>query len=171
MSKELMVQVISDFGQEFGAQLEVDDEAYCCLAMNDESQSEEFQIHLKFNEHFDGMIFYAELGEVPDVGKKEILRHYVMQNGSVDSNNLTFSFEAESKRIGMAHLLSSAFMNSDNFKKILEKFVERYQKEHEDMGRFLQGELPRDDIQFANNGDDIGEATPMGGMDPQFMRM
>jgi hypothetical protein len=78
---------------------------------------DEFQIHLKFNEHFDSMIFYTELGEVPHIGKKEILRHYVMQNGSADSNSLTFSFDEESKQIGMACSLPTAFINLDNFKK------------------------------------------------------
>ncbi|MDR1366391.1 MAG: type III secretion system chaperone [Puniceicoccales bacterium] len=166
MSRDLMVQIIDDFGREIGTQLDVDDEAYCCLAVDDE-----VQIHLKFNEHFNGMIFYTELGEVPNIGKKEILRHYVMQNGSIDSDNLTFSFDAESKQIGMVRALPTAFMNVDNFKKILEKFIEHYQKEHEDMEKFLRGELPRDDIQFASSGEGIDEAVPMGAMDPQFMRM
>ncbi|MDR0418231.1 MAG: type III secretion system chaperone [Puniceicoccales bacterium] len=166
MSRDLMVQVIDDFGREIGAQLEVDNEAYCCLAVDDT-----FQIHLKFNEHFDGMIFYTEIGEVPHVGKKEILRHYVMQNGSIDSDNLTFSFDTESKQIGMARALPTAFMNVDNFKKILEKFIGRYQKEHEDMEKFLQGELPKDDIQFTSNDEDVDEAMPTGIMDQQFIKM
>ncbi|MDR2372299.1 MAG: type III secretion system chaperone [Puniceicoccales bacterium] len=166
MSRDLMVQVISDFGQEIGAELEVDDEAYCCLAVGDE-----FQIHLKFNEHFNGMIFYTELGEVPNIGRKEVLRHYVMQNGDIESDNLTFSYDEESKQLGMARLLPVEFINLDNLKKILEKFIERYQKEHEDMVRFLQGELPKDDIQFADDGANSGEAMPAGGLDPQFIRM
>jgi hypothetical protein len=166
MSRDLMVQVISDFGQEIGTQLEVDDESYCCLAVG-----EEFQIHLKFNEHFDGLIFYTELGEVPNIGRKEILRHYVMQNGNIDSNNLTFSYDTESKQIGITCLLPKTFMNLDNFKKILEKFIEHHQKEHEDMARFLQGELPKDDIQFADSGDSTDEAIPAGGMSPQFMHL
>jgi hypothetical protein len=166
MSKDLMVQVISDFGQEIGTELEVDDEAYCCLAVGDE-----FQIHLKFNEHFNGMIFYTELGEVPNIGRKEVLRHYVMQNGNVESNNLTFSYDVESKQLGMACLLLAEFMNLDNLKKILEKFIEHYQKEHEDMARFLQGELPKDNIQFVDDGNNSAETTPAGGLDPQFMRM
>jgi hypothetical protein len=166
MSRDLMVQVISDFGQEIGAELEVDDEAYCCLAVGDE-----FQIHLKFNEHFNGMIFYTELGEVPNIGKKEVLRHYVMQNGDIESDNLTFSYDEESKQLGMARLLPVEFINLDNLKKILEKFIERYQKEHEDMTRFLQGELPKDDIQFADDGANSGETMPVGSLDPQFMRM
>jgi hypothetical protein len=165
MSRDLMVQVVSDFGQEIGAQLEVDDEAYCCLAVGDE-----LQIHLKFNEHFNGMIFYTELGELPNIGKKEILRHYVMQNGSIESNNLTFSYDGETKQIGMARLLPAAFMNSDNFKKILEKFIECHQKEQEDMKRFLQGELPRDNIQFIDSGSSTDSEAP-GGLDQQFMRM
>ncbi|MDR1590614.1 MAG: type III secretion system chaperone [Puniceicoccales bacterium] len=166
MSRDLMVQVINDFGQEIGAQLEVDDEAYCCLAVGDE-----FQVHLKFNEHFNGIIFYTELGEVPNVGKKEVLRHYVMQNGTIESNNLTFSYDEESKQLGMACLLPVTFTNLDNLKKILEKFIERYQKEHEDMGRFLQGELPKDDIQFVDDSGSTNEAIPTSGIDPQFMRL
>ncbi|MDR1434788.1 MAG: type III secretion system chaperone [Puniceicoccales bacterium] len=166
MSKELMVQIVNDFGQEIGTQLDVDDEAYCCLAVG-----EEFQIHLKFNEHFDGMILYAELGEVPSIGKKEILRHYVMQNGSIDSDNLAFSFDDESKQLGMACLLPKTFMNLDNFKKLLEKLITRHEKEHEDMGRFLQGDLPKDDIKFAENNGAGGETIPAGGMDAQFMHL
>jgi hypothetical protein len=161
-----MVQVISDFGQEIGAELEVDDEAYCCLAVGDE-----FQIHMKFNENFNGIIFYTELGEVPNIGRKEVLRHYVMQNGSIESDNSTFSYDNESKQLGMERLLPVEFMNLENFKKILEKFIEHYQKEHDDMARFLQGELPRDDIQFVDNGNNGGETTATGGLDPQFMRM
>jgi hypothetical protein len=161
-----MVQVIGDFGREIGAELEVDDEAYCCLAVGDE-----FQVHLKFNEHFNGMIFYVELGEVPNIGRKEVLRHYVMQNGSIESDNLTFSYDADSKQLGMARLLPVAFMDLDNLKKILEKIIEHYQKEHEDMARFLQGELPKDDIQFATDGATGDEMTPVGGIDPRFMRM
>jgi hypothetical protein len=160
-----MVQVVSDFGQEIGAQLEVDDEAYCCLAVG-----EEFQIHLKFNEHFNGIIFYTELGEGPNMGKQEDLRHSVLQNGNIESGNLTFSYDEESKQLGMSYLLPVTFMNLDNFKKVLEKIIEHYQKEHDDMGRFLQGELPRDDIQFADGGG-TNEAMPAGSMDPQFMRM
>jgi hypothetical protein len=161
-----MVQIVSDFGQEIGAQLDVDEEAYCCLAVGDE-----FQIHLKFNKHFDGMIFYTELGEVPRIGKKEILRHYVMQNSSVDSDNLTFSYDDENKQLGMAFLLSEAYMDLDNFKKILEKFIKHYQKEREDMERFIQGELPNDNIQFVNGDNSSGGDAPADGMDQQFMRM
>jgi hypothetical protein len=163
-----MVQLVSDFAQEIGAQLDVDDEAYCCLAVG-----EEFQIHLKFNEHFEGMILYAEFGEIPSLGKKEILRHYVMQNGSIDSDNLTFSFDAESKQLGMACLLPKTFMNLENFKKILEKIIKRQEKEHEKMGRFLQGELPQDDIQFAdsNGGGAENGQIPSAGMETQFIHM
>ncbi|MDR3317503.1 MAG: type III secretion system chaperone [Puniceicoccales bacterium] len=164
MSRDLMVQVVNDFSQEIGAQLEVDDDAYCCLAIGDECQ-----LHLKFNEHFDGMIFYTEIGELPSIGQKEILRHYVMQNGNSDSNNLTFIFDSESKNIGMMRLLPKSFMNLDNFKKILEKFIERYQKEHEEMGRFMQGELPRDDIQFIESGE--SETVAAGGMESNFIHM
>jgi len=69
MSRELMSQIIGDFGQEIGTQLEVDDEAYCCLAVG-----EDMQVHLKFNEHFNGLIFYSEIGEIPSIGQKEIMR-------------------------------------------------------------------------------------------------
>jgi hypothetical protein len=156
-----MVQVVNDFGREIGSQLDVDEEAYCCLAVGDD-----FQIHLKFNEHFDGMIFYAELGEPPNIGQKEILRHYVMQNGSIDSDNLTFTYDRESKNIGMLRLLRTPFLDLEHFKKVLEKFIEHYQKEHEDMKHFLQGELPKDDISFAQS--ETTEAMPHGNT-PQFM--
>ena len=165
MSKELMVQVVNDFGREIGAQLDVDDEAYCCLAVDDN-----FQIHLKFNEHFGGMLFYSELSEVPRIGRKEILRHYVMENGSVESNNLTFSYDHDSKSIGIACLLPRTFMNADNFKKLLQKLIERREKEKEDMARFNQGELPRDNIKFASSGG--GESMSGGGMgNMAFMRL
>jgi hypothetical protein len=51
--------------------------------------------------------------------------------------------------------------------------ITRREKEHEDMGRFLQGELPKDDIKFAENttGSAPAETTPAGGMDMQFMRL
>jgi hypothetical protein len=39
------------------------------------------------------------------------------------------------------------------------------------MGCFLQGELPKDDIQFINSAGETDEAIPTINMDPQFMRM
>ena len=164
MSRELMSQIIGDFGQEIGTQLEVDDEAYCCLAVG-----EDMQVHLKFNEHFNGLIFYSEIGEIPSIGQKEIMRHYVMENGSISSDNLTFCYDNDEKKLGMARLLMQEFMNLDNFKKILEKFIERNMKERENMGRYMQGDLPKDDIRFADTGS--SEAPAAGGVDMQMMRM
>ncbi|MDR0590470.1 MAG: type III secretion system chaperone [Puniceicoccales bacterium] len=166
MSRELMAQVIGDFGQEIGAQLEVDEEAYCCFAVG-----EDFQLHLKFNEHFDGLILYAELGELPAIGKKEILRHYVMQNGSIEAGNVTFSYDKESKNIGVLYLLPKEFFNLDNFKKILEKFIGQFQKESEDMKRFVQGELPQDNVQFLENAGGDGGDMPAGNMNPMMMQL
>jgi hypothetical protein len=166
MSRELMTQVIGDFGQEIGAQLEVDDEAYCCFAVGDE-----FQLHLKFNEHFDGLILYAELGELPGIGKKEILRHYALQNGSTDAEYLTFSYDKDSKNIGLSRLIPKTFFNLDNFKKILEKFIEKFLKESEEMKRFVQGDLPRDSIQFAENNGGAEGNSPAGDVNPMMMKM
>ena len=164
MSRDLMAQIIGDFGQEIGAQLEVDNEAYCCLAVGDD-----MQVHLKFNEHFNGLIFYAEIGELPSLGKKEIMRHYVMANGSVDSDNLTFCYDTEEKKLGMARLLPQEFLNLDNFKKILEKFIERHVKEKENMDCYTQGDLPKDNVRFANASDAAEPA--MNGPDMPMMRL
>ncbi|MDE6576058.1 MAG: type III secretion system chaperone [Opitutales bacterium] len=156
MSKELMEQVIKDFGNEIGAELEVDEDAYCCLAVGDD-----MQIHLKFNEHFNGLIFYSELGEPPNFGRKEILRHYTYENGQPTSNGMTFSYDVESKQIGMARLLYKDFMDLENFKKILEKFIERNIQEKEKMATYLQGELPKDEIQFTEEEQEEAPAGPM----------
>ncbi|MDR1303009.1 MAG: type III secretion system chaperone [Puniceicoccales bacterium] len=166
MSRELMAQVIGDFGQEIGAQLEVDEEAYCCFAVG-----EEFQLHLKFNEHFDGLILYAELGELPSIGKKEILRHYVMQNGSTEVSNVTFSYDQENKNIGVSYLLPKEFLNLDNFKKILEKFIGQFLKEIEEMKRFVQGELPQDNLQFLEDTGESGGDIPAGNANPMIMQL
>lgn len=165
MSRELMAQIIGDFGQEIGAQLEVDDEAYCCLGVGDN-----MQIHVKFNEHFNGMILYSEIGDVPEIGKKEILRHYALVNGSPDSEYLTFSYDNESQKLGMERLLVKDFMNLDNFKKILEGFIVRFQKEREAMDRYVQGELPKDVIGFLGEEEEPSGMAP-GGFDPMLNRM
>jgi hypothetical protein len=144
----------------------VDEEAYCCLAVGDD-----FQVHLKFNEHFDGVIFYTELGEVPTIGQKEILRHYVMENGSANSESLSFTYDSENKNIGMLRLLPKKFLDLEHFKNILEKFIERLQKEHEAMGRFIQGELPKDNIQFTEDADGNATTSFMEGGEMQFARL
>lgn len=165
MSRELLAQIIGDFGQEIGAQLEVDEDAYCCLGVGDN-----MQIHIKFNEHFDGMILYSELGDVPEVGKKEILRHYVLENGRPESGCLTFSYDNDSKKLGMERLLLKDFMNLENFKKILEGFIVRFQKEREAMDRYMQGELPKDTIGFLGDEEESATSVPEG-FDPMFNRM
>lgn len=143
MSRDLMVQVIEDFGNEIGVKLEVDQDAYCCLGVDDN-----FQIHLKFNEHFDSLIAYSEMGEMPAIGQKEIFRHYVLKNGQIESNNLTFSYDKESNRIGISYFLPKDFLNLENFKKVLEIFITSVKAEQSEMASFAQGNLPKDRISF-----------------------
>jgi hypothetical protein len=57
---ELMADAVATFGKEIGIELNVDADNYCCLSINDE-----MALHMKFNDYFDGIIFYSELGEVP----------------------------------------------------------------------------------------------------------
>ena len=145
MSAELMSQIFTDFGKEIGTEITVDEDAYCCLGIDDNSL-----IHFKFNEYFDGLIFYTEIGEMPQTGTKEIFRHYALMNGSKESETFSFSYNKEEKVIGISYILPSSVMNLDNFKITLKSFIEKFQSEMENIARYTQGSLPEDKISYGS---------------------
>jgi hypothetical protein len=71
----------------------------------------------------------------------------------------------------MLCLLPKKFLDLEHFKNVLEKFIERYQKEHETMERFMQGELPKDNIQFTEDTDNTTAVSSAESGDMQFMRL
>ena len=164
MSIELMSQIFSDFGKNIGITIDVDSDGYCCLGIDDKSL-----IHFKFNEHFNGLIYFTELGDMPNFGKKEIFRHYAIKNGQESSSTYTFSFDHETNQLGMAYLLPQAMMNIENFEDTLKEFIEYANKEMEQLARFVQGEKPEDNIQYET--EDLNDSAGANDMLPSSFDM
>lgn len=162
MSVELMSQIFSDFGKNIGITIEVDNDGYCCLGIDDKSL-----IHFKFNEHFNGLIYFTELGDMPRFGKKEIFRHYVIKNGQESSSTYTFSFDPETNKLGMSYLLPQSMMTLENFEDTLKEFIEYSHKEMEELARFIQGEKPEDNIQYETE-DKATTATTNDALPPSY---
>ncbi|MDR2419981.1 MAG: type III secretion system chaperone [Puniceicoccales bacterium] len=161
MSCDQMASVISAFGREIGAALQVDPTGYCCLSAKDN-----LEIHLKFNPYFDGVIFYSEIGEVPEMIQKEIFRFFNRENGTLEGAGFTFSYSQESNQIGILCLLPSKFIELEHFKTLFESFVTQVEEWNEKMVNFARGEISEhsDKSSTASQPED----KPVGGIDPSF---
>lgn len=162
-----MAEAVTAFGNEIGISLNVDNENYCCISINDD-----MQLHMKFNDYFDGIVFYAELGEVPEMNQHNTLKYFTCENcAQSNTEGMTFSYDDESKNIGVASLLPANVINLDNLKKILEKFITKATSLKEKMVEFMQGiSNPSDKT---SPGEPIQPSGPTQGLSPvdQFMRI
>jgi hypothetical protein len=160
-----MANVISAFGREIGVALQVDPTGYCCL-----SAKGNLEIHLKFNPYFDGVIFYSEIGEVPEMAKKDVFLFFNHENAS--GSGFTFSYSQDSGQIGVTCLLPSRFIELEHFKTLFEHFVNEVEAWSEKMLQFARGEMPEHSGGPAGKSAAIpapaGEPAPAGGMDPGF---
>jgi hypothetical protein len=156
-----MASVISAFGREIGTTLQVDPTGYCCLSAKDN-----LEIHLKFNPYFDGVIFYSEIGEIPEMMQKEIFRFFNRENGSFEGAGFTFSYSQESNQIGVLGLLPSKFIELEHFKTLFEKFVTQVEAWSEKMVNFARGEVAEDSNK--SSATNQPEEKPAGGIDPSF---
>jgi hypothetical protein len=156
-----MASVINAFGREIGAALQVDPTGYCCL-----SAKGDLEIHLKFNPYFDGIIFYAEIGEVPEMMQKEIFCFFNHENGSLEGSGFTFSYSQESSQIGILCLLPSKFIELEHFKTLFERFVTAVEAWSEKMLDFARGEMSQHSDK--SSADSQQEEKPAGGIDPSF---
>ncbi|MDR0351156.1 MAG: type III secretion system chaperone [Puniceicoccales bacterium] len=163
---QLMADAIVAFGNEIGVELSVDSDNYCCLAINDD-----MQLHMKFNEYFNGIVFYSELGEVPEANQHNTLKYFVHANcNRVSCEEMTFSYDEESKNIGLASLLPSNFIQVDSLKKILEKFITKAEAMRAVMLEFMQGISPVNNTTTAADPSSSNSAMASA-PDNQFMRI
>jgi hypothetical protein len=156
-----MASVVSAFGREIGAMLQVDPTGYCCL-----SAKGDLEIHLKFNPYFDGIIFYSEIGEVPEMMQKEIFLFFNHENASFEGDGFTFSYSPDSQQIGVSYLLPSKFIELEHFKTVFDRFITQMQMWNEKMLQFSRGEVPQHAEEAS--GKESGEGSPVGGVDPSF---
>jgi hypothetical protein len=160
-----MASMISAFGREIGTALQVDPTGYCCLSAKDS-----LEIHLKFNPYFDGVIFYSEVGEVPEAAQKEVFLFFNHENGGTGaSQGMTFAYSEDSSQIGVLCLLPSKFIDLENFKILFERFVTQVESWSEKMIQFSQGELPEHSEKSSeSNHKEEAFSAPSGGIDPSF---
>ncbi|MDR0728073.1 MAG: type III secretion system chaperone [Puniceicoccales bacterium] len=167
MSCDQMANVISAFGREIGVALQVDPTGYCCL-----SAKNNLEIHLKFNPYFDGVIFYSEIGEVPEMAKKNVFLFFNHENASLEGSGFTFSYSQDSGQIGVACLLPSRFIELEHFKTLFEHFVNEVEAWSEKMLQFTRGEMPEHSGSSGStekSAEVSAEApAPAGGIDPSF---
>jgi hypothetical protein len=130
----LLRGVLADFGADIGVSLVVDDEGYSCLSIG-----EEFQIHLKYNKHFKGLIFYSELGRLPPTYRPDVLRYYLQLNGSPECDSFTFSFDDTAQVLGLHFFVMKSRINLPRFKSVLELVIARYATEVKRICSFAEG--------------------------------
>jgi hypothetical protein len=161
---DLMADAVTAFGNEIGVALNVDSDNYCCLSINDN-----MQLHMKFNDYFNGIVFYAELGEIPESNQYNALKYFAQANCNKSiSGGMTFSYDEESKNLGLASLLPGNFINIDSLKKILEKFIMKAETTRNIIIEFTQGISPAGTTTAAVTPDSQDHTHAMG---DQFMKI
>jgi hypothetical protein len=129
--------IVDQFGQKIGVPLVVDAQQYCTIG-----SGPEINVHLKYNVHFQAILFYTEIGIIPPSYEKEVLFYYLCLNGSTDSDYFTFSYSQQSRRLGYLLMLPSGFINLSNFELLWSKIIARYEIEREHLRIFGEGRHP-----------------------------
>jgi hypothetical protein len=118
--------------------LKIDPSGYCCLDVDNG-----MLIHLKYDSKRDGMIFIAEIGEVPSVNRGAVMRYLLRMNDTPsETKGMTLSFNSESGKAALGHQYPLRFLTETGFEEFFKLFLDEVEKWTTRMVAFMRGELP-----------------------------
>jgi hypothetical protein len=137
--------------------LKIDPSGYCCLDVDGG-----MLVHLKYDSKRDGMVFIAELGEVPDVNRAAVMRYLLrMNDNQSETKGMTLSFNSESGKAALGYQYPLRFMTEAGFEEFFKLFLDEVEKWTTRIGTFMRGEIPEgEDV---GGGENNGDTAPHHG--------
>lgn len=154
--------ILTDFANRINlAGLKIDPSGYCCLDVDNG-----VLVHLKYDNKRDGMIFIAEIGEIPEVNRAAVMRYMLRMNDNVEeTKGMTLSFNSESGKAALGYQYPLRFLTNEGFEEFFKIFLDEIERWIKRMADFMQGQIPEEEMQ--SGGDNESSATP--NIPPQFM--
>jgi hypothetical protein len=129
--------------------LKIDASGYCCLDVDHGTL-----VHLKHENKRDGMIFIAEIGQIPEMNGGAVMRYLLRMNNNPDeSKGMTLSYNSESSNAVIGYQYPMRFLSLEKFEEFFKIFLDEVDRWKQKMEAYTQGTLPSGEDTFSGEGD------------------
>jgi hypothetical protein len=119
--------------------LQIDPSGYCCLDVDHGTL-----FHIKHENKRDGMIFIAEIGEIPEINGAAVLRYLLRMNDNPEeSKGMTLSYNRESNNAAIGYQYPMRFLTIEKFEEFFKMFLDEVERWKQKMHLYMQGTLPK----------------------------
>lgn len=156
--------ILTDFANRINLSgLQIDPSGYCCFDVDDGNL-----IHLKYDNKRDGMIFIAEIGELPEINRAAVMRYLLRMNDDEnETKGMTLSFNTESGKAALGYQYPLRFLTDEGFEEFFKLFIDEVDKWIKRLAGFMQGQMPEGEE--LEGGSSAASDAAASGMPPQFM--
>ncbi|MDR1255950.1 MAG: type III secretion system chaperone [Puniceicoccales bacterium] len=141
--------------------LKIDPSGYCCLDVDNG-----MLVHLKYDNKRDGMIFIAEIGEIPQINRAVVMRYLLrMNDNQEETKGMTLSYNSESGKAALGYQYPLRFLADEGFEEFFKLFLDEVERWTKRIMAFMQGEIPEGE----GSSEGQEQAPVAGNLGPQFM--